>query len=546
MNFFSSASNDSDPAKRVLSVDNEGVELSQLAGEPLLRAELEKVANFFGCQVEVNVDGIEMPREFPTTAGAFDIVRIRKNLEAYLEKNSAHAGALQSALSGHLEPIDTAQVLLHARLFAETLEQKRAALVDILTQYETHEVANDEIDRCVDLFSNLHENKPYFSHKINGAAAFLPRNQPLYALSCFGLVPSYMARTMDVRPPVAMHFFFAKLQKELRVSFFFPNVKLHLGDREEFVEHCGKQFLNPRTDRLEPLVEAVIFTGTMENADDLRQKLDPRTLLIANGAGHNPLVVAPGADLFRAMHSAVRVQLYNQGQDCANPSAILIHKSLLKEFLDRLTAELKSVRVGAYTDERVRVGPITERADLARILQMLVANSEFLDKKAPGVIRVADGIVEPTVIVRPLRHKMGGNYTEQFAPVFFIQEYNTDSDLKSYFDTPQYRKNAMYVTVFGESSYVNNLVNIQVDGRPLHDETTIIRNRDLHEPGVERGTQPYGGYGRGASCYSINGVVTACPTLPQRDIYEQIVVPKLEAIAQAKGADSGNAYSDAS
>jgi lysyl-tRNA synthetase class 1 len=143
------------------------------------------------------------------------------------------------------------------------------------------------------------------------------------------------------------------------------------------------------------------------------------------------------------------------------------------------------------------------------------------------VIRVKDGIVEPTIIVKPLRH--GANFVEQFSPVFFIQEYAEDSELSVYFDCEQYRRNAMYVSIFGTSAYLDGLLTKkQPDGRPLHDESTIIKNKDLHAPGVERGTQPYGGFGRGASCYSLDGVVTSKPTLPQRDMYEQIVVPRLK------------------
>src|SRR5262249_15952716 len=49
-----------------------------------------------------------------------------------------------------------------------------------------------------------------------------------------------------------------------------------------------------------------------------------------------------------------------------------------------------------------------------------------------------------------------------------------------------------------------------------------LHNTHLHAPGVERGTQPYGGNGYGASNYSINGIITAKATLPQREIYEQV------------------------
>lgn len=86
----------------------------------------------------------------------------------------------------------------------------------------------------------------------------------------------------------------------------------------------------------------------------------------------------------------------------------------------------------------------------------------------------------------------------------------------------------MYVTIFGTSNYVEGLKFKKIDGYKLHDETTIIHNKDLHTPGVERGVNPFGGFGQGASCFSIHGKIFSQPTLPQRDIFEQLILPRLK------------------
>lgn len=87
----------------------------------------------------------------------------------------------------------------------------------------------------------------------------------------------------------------------------------------------------------------------------------------------------------------------------------------------------------------------------------------------------------------------------------------------------------MYITLFGASKYINSLIGKKLfKKRILHDKGTIIMNTDLHARGVEKGTKPYGGYGKEASNVSIYGKITAKPTLPQRDIYELLVLPTLE------------------
>ena len=330
---------------------------------------------------------------------------------------------------------------------------------------------------------------------------------------------------------------FCELAECLSLRDFFPNVVISQMERQAFVKERARRGSGLAACEDAPVTDAVIFTGTMDNADRLRRIFDARTLFIANGGGHNPVVVTEDADLRKAVTSVVRLQLYNSGQDCASPNAILVHRRYFVEFVDLLREEVRQVRVGEYTDRDNRVGPVSDRKALAEVLTVLTANSEYLDPHNSGLIRIRSAIIEPTIILRPL--VAGGNYTDYFAPIFFVQVYEQDGDLGQYFEHPRYAPNSMYVTLYGTSCYVEGLLGRTFpDGRPLHDCWTVIRDTDLHATGVERGTQPYGGYGRGASCVSINRKITAKPTLPQRDIYEHLVAPAIRAEGAAS-EDSG-------
>lgn len=409
-----------------------------------------------------------------------------------------------------------------ARSFAQLLRRNRTAIVHLLTSYETHEVANDEIERTLDLVESLEENETYFSGRIRRVATFLPKNQPLYALSCFGIIPALMADEVIVRPPSAAEHLFGALADLLELRELFPKLLLSFEQRQAFVDRISALEKDETTGQSRPFTSAVIFTGTMENADRLRKRFHEHTLFIANGAGHNPVVVAEDADLSNAVRSACRLQLYNQGQDCAGPNSILVASSVVARFLELLREALRTVKVGQYADEDVRVGPLSELSDLKRVQEIFLENARWIDPETPGLIQTKDGIVYPTIIVKPLRE--GGNFKEQFAPVFFVQEYDDDSELNAYFEDPRYAHNAMYVTLFGTSAYIERLRHCAPGAKKLHGEDTILRNTDLHAPGVERGVKPYGGYGRGASCFSIDGTVYPCPTLPQREIYERLIV----------------------
>jgi len=424
---------------------------------------------------------------------------------------------------GQCETLDFNSITESASNFAEHIEANFSKIASILLTYESYEVVEDETEKALDLLKNLAENRNYFTRRIGAVTSFLPRNQPLYSLVCFVVVPSFMACETHFRIPHTMKYFYRDLLDILGFSMRFPNVYISSETRLKFLEERTALWIDPDTNNTAPVTDAVIFTGVPTHAGKLRHIFDKRTLFISNGAGHNPLVVSNDADIGHAVEAATILQLYNSGQDCASPNAILVHKDSHNEFIHLLRKEVKNVEVGDYTKTKVRVGPLNSVEDLNRIQNILVENRMWLDPSTQGVIRTSECIAEPVIIDKPLVE--GGNFSEVFAPIFFVQEYESDSDLALYFENPRYSKYAMYVTLFGTSEYVRKLVGNEVDGKMLHSHATFLHNTHLHAKGVERGVNPYGGCGNGASSISIGGTVFCKPTLPQRDIWEHLIQP---------------------
>ncbi|PIP56003.1 MAG: hypothetical protein COX06_00265 [Candidatus Zambryskibacteria bacterium CG22_combo_CG10-13_8_21_14_all_42_17] len=412
-----------------------------------------------------------------------------------------------------------------AQKFTDIIESRFDELSEILLRYESYEVVRDEVNRTLDLLRNLKENKKYFKLRIGAIAAFLPRNQPLYAFTCFVIVPSLMASEVHFRIPHSMKNFFHDMLALLDISELFPNVIVSTKQRIDFLIERSAMLMNPDTKESRPLTDVVIFTGTTIHANQLRSVFDKRTLFIANGSGHNPIVISKDADILKAVEAVLTLQFYNQGQDCASPNSILVHDDIFLEFLSLLRQSVATVKVGHYADTTSRIGPISDPKDLIRIQNFLVEHQEWIDPLTVGIIRTKEVIVEPTIICKPLL--CGGNFNEIFAPIIVVQKYLKDSDLKLYFEDQRYVLNAMYVTLYGTSTYVKNLVGRPIRGKVLHQQSSLIQNTHLHALGVERGTKPYGGYGYGASSTSINGKITPMPTLPQRDIYERLAKPIL-------------------
>ncbi|MBI2453110.1 aldehyde dehydrogenase [Candidatus Peregrinibacteria bacterium] len=490
-----------------------------------IRIAIEEILSSSGITAEtVKGDILRVPRQVSTEQGDVNMAAVLGRITGFV--TDKRLKRQQDIERSYPDKIDLNDILVRARRLGEHIEAKKENIIGVLIRYETFEVAEDEIQRTLDLLFNLDENSAYFQRKVGPASVFLPSNQPLYSLACFGVVPALMAREVYLKAPSFMDDFFSDLTDVLNLNNHFPNIHVHHGPRQQFVKACSTIRTDSETGKSETACDVVIFTGQSEKANMLRKAFHERVLFIVNGAGHNPIVVTETADINEAVRSAIHVQLYNQGQDCAGPNAILVHGDVYDAFMARLTEELRKIKVGPYTNRENTVGPISRPDDLSRIQRLINENIQYLSPETDGVTHARRNIVEPTIIEKPLDD--GGNYREQFAPIFFVQRYGRDEDLDLYFGDEKYRKNAMYVTVFGKSEFVDRLVgDPEKDANCVHRENTIVRNTDLHAPGVERGTQPYGGYGRNASYICINGKIIRKPTLPQRDIFEHLVKPTL-------------------
>ncbi|MEK7642544.1 MAG: aldehyde dehydrogenase family protein [Patescibacteria group bacterium] len=419
--------------------------------------------------------------------------------------------------------LDFKNVELLAKKLGNYIESNLEKIVNILLTYESYEVARDEIQRTLDLLYNIRENKAYFQLRVGAVTSFLPRNQPLYAFACFVVIPSLMSNEVHFRIPHSMRHFFSKLIKIINIKNLFPNIFVSHKTRLEFLRARSALYIDKKNEKTKPVTDVVIFTGTPTHADQLRSIFDKQTLFISNGSGHNPVVISSDANIGDAVEAVMQLQFYNQGQDCAAPNAILVHKDIFNGFLDTLREKMKNLKVGNYHDRSCRVGPISDPEDLVRIQSFLIENREWIDQTTPGTIKAKKAIVEPTIVCKPL--SKDGNYSEIFAPIVFVQKYTSDNELKKYFDNVHYIKNAMYISIYGKSKYINSLINKPLGKKIMHTQSTILHNTHLHAPGVERGVHEYGGYGYGASSISINGKIKAMPTLPQRDIFKFVAKP---------------------
>jgi len=388
----------------------------------------------------------------------------------------------------------------------------------LLANYSTYPAVRDEIARTIDLLDHIEENKGYFQYRIGCAAGFMPRNQLLYATIYMGVALSPLCEAVCLRAPSAGAQCVEQLWQLLELPLRMSNLRLFSGSRRAFVAKYASRS------------DVVVFTGNPENAATVRKSVRKDALFILNGAGHNPVVLGDNANIESAAAAISELCFYNQGQDCSAPNTVLVPESQTGRVVDALVgrcrAAERAIKLGYHPDNAI--GPNTDRPHLLALCKRFLSLRRW--HMFGGAINVADGIVSPTLFVKPVTN--GVELKEFYAPVVMIQPYSTAKELRRLFYQRNYLSNAMYLTVFGQIPLLDELARAGI-----HPPNTIIIDSNLFRE--ERGVLPYGGYGPDASCLFIGGQMLPSPVLLQREIFELCVKPHLTDGVASRVDDSG-------
>jgi acyl-CoA reductase-like NAD-dependent aldehyde dehydrogenase len=123
---------------------------------------------------------------------------------------------------------------------------------------------------------------------------------------------------------------------------------------------------------IHPLIKRVSFVGSGATALKIQSRLSVSGLVkhfTAELGGKNPMIVCPDVDLPAAVEAALAGTsfLVSQGQSCQSTARLLVHEEIHDEFVERLAARLRDIRVGPAYAEDADMGPLVSAEHLARV-----------------------------------------------------------------------------------------------------------------------------------------------------------------------------------
>lgn len=179
-----------------------------------------------------------------------------------------------------------------------------------------------------------------------------------------------------------------------------------------------------------PDVDKVAFTGSTHVGRLLREKTagTGKKLTLELG-GKSPFIVFDDADLDGAIEGVVDAIWFNQGQVCCAGSRLLVQENMAARFIEKLKQRMKTLRVGNPLDKSVDMGAMVDKAQLARIKQMVaIGVSEGADLFQSPCSLPADGCFYPPTLLTDVEASSTLAQEEIFGPVLVAMTFRTPAE----------------------------------------------------------------------------------------------------------------------
>jgi len=177
-----------------------------------------------------------------------------------------------------------------------------------------------------------------------------------------------------------------------------------------------------------PDIKIVSFTGSSEIGAQINQMCAPSFKKVSlEMGGKNAMIVMDDANLDMAVEGALWGAFGTTGQRCTATSRIVVHKDIMKQFVDKFVERAKALRVGNGLLPETQMGPCINKSQLETVEKYVEIGKKEGARLVCGGSRLTKGdyakgwFHEPTIFV-DVSPKMRIAQEEIFGPVVSIIE----------------------------------------------------------------------------------------------------------------------------
>ncbi|MCH2191181.1 MAG: NAD-dependent succinate-semialdehyde dehydrogenase [Gammaproteobacteria bacterium] len=178
------------------------------------------------------------------------------------------------------------------------------------------------------------------------------------------------------------------------------------------------------------IVKKLTFTGSTAVGKKLMADCSATMKRVSLELGGNaPFIVFADADLDAAIDGLMASKFRNAGQTCVCANRVLVHSRVAELFLSKLTAAVKSIKLGSASDPEATMGPLIHRNAVASV------KAKVQDAVAAGASSIVpdsscevDGNFMLPTILLDVEPSMRVFQEEIFGPVIPMTTFDTEAE----------------------------------------------------------------------------------------------------------------------
>jgi betaine-aldehyde dehydrogenase len=150
--------------------------------------------------------------------------------------------------------------------------------------------------------------------------------------------------------------------------------------------------------------------------------------------GKSPLIVFGDAHLENAVSGALLGNFYSAGEVCSNGTRVFVHRSVRKEFIERLRTRIAAMCIGDPLDPRTQVGALISAEHMQKVLGLIARGRAQGARLVTGGARVTTGVLGRGCFVAPTvfdacHDDMDIVRQEIFGPVMSVLEFDGEQEV---------------------------------------------------------------------------------------------------------------------
>ena len=243
-----------------------------------------------------------------------------------------------------------------------------------------------------------------------------------------------------------------------------------------------------------PDVDKIAFTGSTEVGQKIvrASAVNMKRLSMELG-GKSPDIVFDDADLDAAVPGAAMAVFQNSGQICSAGTRLYVQRSIYEEFVQRVAAFAKTLRVGDPLDPDTQLGPVVSAEQLSRITSYLEIGKKQGARTLSGGDRITEGqlgkgyYIAPTVFA-DVTDNMRIAREEIFGPVISAMPFDTLEEVIGRANDSNYG--------LGSGVWSRNISTVHRVAHGLRTGTVWANCYQVMDPAIPFGGYKMSGYGR--------------------------------------------------